>query len=107
MDKKKIRVCCGMTCGVVGAGRIMKKIEESTGLKHGESNETIDLNYCSCTGNCHLAPNVAVNGNFVNQANPDTVMDEIEIAANLKPEDIEITDASFEEIANNDFLGDI
>jgi NADH:ubiquinone oxidoreductase subunit E len=107
MVKKNIRVCCGMTCSVMGSGKVMKKIEEATGLKPGEKNEEIDLNYCSCTGNCHLAPSVVVNGNFVHEANPDTIMNEIETAALKEPQESTVTDATIDEILNNDFLGDV
>ena len=107
MVDKKIRVCCGMTCGVMGAGKVMKSLEESTGLKPGENKDGVDLNYCSCTGNCHLAPSVVVNGNFIHEAKPETVMAEIEKVAVLPPQDTGVSDASLEEIMNNDFLGDI
>jgi len=107
MVKKNIRVCCGMTCSVMGSGKIMRKIEETTGLKAGEKNEDTDLNYCACTGNCHLAPSVVVNGNFVHEANEETVVEEIEKAATKEPQESNITDATIDDILNNDFLGDV
>ena len=96
-----------MTCSVMGAGKIMRKIEESTGVKQGENKDGIDLNYCSCTGYCHLAPSVVVNGNMVHEGKPETIMQEIEKAATLPPQESGITDASVDEIMSNDFLGDI
>ena len=107
MVKKNIRVCCGMTCGVMGAGKIMRKIEAKTGLKAGEKNDEIDLNYCNCTGNCHLAPSIVVNGNFIHEGKEDTILAEIEEAATREPQDPGIVDASVEEVLNNDFLGDL
>ncbi|MFA6424382.1 MAG: NAD(P)H-dependent oxidoreductase subunit E [Candidatus Magasanikbacteria bacterium] len=107
MVDKKIRVCCGMTCGVMGSGKLMRKIESDTGLKAGEKNDKVDLNFCSCTGNCHLAPIVAVNGNFIHEAKEETILKEIEEAATREPQDPGIIDASVEEVLNNDFLGDI
>ena len=107
MTKKNIRVCCGMTCSVMGSGKIMRKIQESTGLKPGEKNEEIDLNYCACTGNCHLAPSIVVNGNFIHEGKEETIIEEIEKIASLPPQDNSVTDATLEEIMNNDFLGDI
>ncbi len=104
MTDKKVRVCCGMTCGVMGSGKIMRKLEAETGLKAGEKNDKMDLNYCSCTGNCHLAPSVMVNGNFIHEANPDTILAEIEKAAVLETQDPGISDATIEEILSNDFL---
>ena len=107
MVDKKIRVCCGMTCSVMGSGKVMKKLEETTGLKQGESKDGVDLNYCACTGYCHMAPSVVVNGNFIHEANPDTIVEEIEKVAGLPPQDTGVSDATLEEIMNNDFLGDI
>jgi len=107
MVKKNIRVCCGMTCGVMGAGKLMRKIEAETGLKAGEKNEEVDLNYCSCTGHCHLAPVTVVNGNFIHEGKEETVLQEIEEAATREPQDPGIIDASVDEIMNNDFLGDL
>jgi len=107
MVKKNIRVCCGMTCGLMGAGKLMRKIEADTGLNHGEHNDEIDLNYCSCTGRCHLAPNVVVNGNFIDEAKAETIMTDIEEASTREPQNPGIIDASLEEVLNNDFLGDL
>ena len=107
MTKKNIRVCCGMTCGVMGAGKLMRKIETETGLKPGEKNEETDLNYCNCTGSCHLAPIVVVNGNFIHEAKEETIIKDIEEAATREPQDPGIIDASVEEVLNNDFLGDL
>lgn len=105
--KKNIRVCCGMTCGVMGSGKLMRKIQENTGLKAGEKNEDVDLNYCNCTGRCHLAPIVAVNGNFIDEAKEETILADIEDAATRPPQDPGIMDATVEEALNNDFLGDV
>lgn len=107
MSDKNVRVCCGMTCGVMGAGKIMRKIEEETGLKHGEKNDAVDLNYCTCTGNCHVAPSVMVNGNFIHEANPDTIMEKIEETAKEPKQETTISDATIDEILSNDFLNDV
>lgn len=103
---KKIRVCSGMTCSVMGSGKIMRKLQEATGLKYGESNETADLNYCNCTGFCHMAPSVMVNGNFVHEANVDTIVEQVDQASTLEPQDPGVSDAAIEEILNNDFLNE-
>ena len=106
MVKKNIRVCCGMTCRVMGARKLMHKIEADTGLKAGEKNDEVDLNYCNCTGHCHLAPITVVNGNFIHEGKEETILAEIEEAATREPQDPGIMDASVEEVLNNDFLGD-
>lgn len=86
----------------------MKTIENAIGVQHGKSDAKTDLNYCSCTGNCHLAPNIVVNGNHIFEAKEATVMAEIETAAKRPPEDSPgIVDATLEEIMANDLLGDI
>lgn len=86
----------------------MKTIEDTVGLKHGESNAEVDLNFCSCTGNCHLAPNIVVNGNHIFEAKPETIMAEIEETAKRPPEDNPtVIDATLDEIMANDILGDI
>lgn len=107
MSDKNIRVCCGMTCGVMGAGKIMRKIEAETGLKQGEKNDKIDLAYCTCTGNCHIAPSVMVNGNFIHEAKEETIMKEIDEAAKQEKQDTTISDATIDEILSNDFLNDV
>lgn len=107
MPAKKIRVCCGMTCSVMGAGAIMRKIEAETGLKAGEKNEENDVNYCACTGYCHMAPSVAVDGNMIHEGKEETIMAEIEKAAANGPQESSITDATVDEIMTNDFLGDL
>jgi len=107
MVKKNIRVCCGMTCSPSGGPKTMRTIENSVGLKAGEKNNDIDLGFCGCTGHCHMAPVVVVNGNFIHQAKPENIMNEIEKAANQPPQDSNLIEATVEEAFSNDFLGDL
>ena len=78
-SNKKIKVCRSQSCDSFGAQRIMKKIEKETGLKTGESNDTMDIDYCGCLGFCHRAPNVAIDEDkIIHEAKVDTIMDKIE-----------------------------
>lgn len=107
MAKNVVRVCCGMTCGITGARKIMKNLEEASGLKAGESNEETDLNFCGCTGYCHMAPNVVINENEIHHVNPDTVVADVEETKKKPPGSDKAPEATAEEIMNLDFLGDL
>jgi NADH:ubiquinone oxidoreductase subunit E len=56
----------------------MERIEKETGLKAGECNDTIDLDYCACLDACEQAPNVGIDNNIIHEAEEDTIMEEIE-----------------------------
>lgn len=107
MAKNKIRVCCGMTCAITGAKRIMRNLENATGLKAGESNAENDLNYCGCTGYCHMAPNVVVNDNYLHHANEETIVNDVKDMKSKPPGTEKAPEATAEDILNMDFLGDI
>ena len=108
MAKKKIRVCCGMTCALTGSKHLMTRIEQATGVKSGEKNDEVDLSYCGCTGYCHMAPNVVVNDNFIHHAKEDSIAKDIDEISKKKPSDeTNIPEATAEELLNMDFLGDL
>lgn len=56
-------VCLGTACHVRGAGKVLEKIEESFGIKEGETTEdmSLTLETVGCVGCCGLAPVVTVN----------------------------------------------
>jgi NADH:ubiquinone oxidoreductase subunit E len=62
---KQIRVCCRRTCEPRGAKRVMYALEDFFGLKAGEKNDKIDLDYRSCTGYCEQGPNVVENSDKI------------------------------------------
>ncbi len=107
MSKNTIRVCCGMTCSITGSKRIMSNLEAATGLKAGEKNDENDLNFCGCTGYCHMAASVVVNDNMLHHANPDTVVADVEELKKKPPGMEKAPEPTAEEILNMDFLGDI
>lgn len=58
----EIRVCRGTACHSGGNAKLMEALEDTTGLKPGESNERYSLGWVECLGQCQAAPNVLING---------------------------------------------
>ena len=58
----EIRVCRGTACHSGGNAALVAALEEATGLKLGESNETYSLGWVECLGQCQAAPSVLING---------------------------------------------
>lgn len=60
-------VCVGTACHVRGAGKVLEKIEESFGIKQGETTPdlALTLETVGCVGCCGLAPVVTVNEEVV------------------------------------------
>lgn len=56
-------VCVGTACHVRGAGKVLEKIEDSFGIKQGETTPDLSLTLetVGCVGCCGLAPVVTVN----------------------------------------------
>ena len=59
----KISVCLGTACYVKGAGDILDKIAQHTGIRSGECSEDgkYSLEACRCIGACGLAPVITIN----------------------------------------------
>ena len=70
-------VCVGTACHVRGAGKVLEKIEESFGIKEGETTPdmSLTLETVGCVGCCGLAPVVTVNEEVVGDLNPKKVED--------------------------------
>lgn len=68
-------VCVGTACHVRGAGKVLEKIEESFGIKEGETaaDMSLTLETVGCVGCCGLAPVVTVNEEVVGDLNPKKV----------------------------------
>ncbi len=60
-------VCVGTACHVRGASKVLEKIEDSFGIKRGEttSDLSLTLETVGCVGCCGLAPVVTVNEEIV------------------------------------------
>jgi NADH:ubiquinone oxidoreductase subunit E len=74
-------VCVGTACHVRGAGKVLEKIEESFGVKEGETTEdmALTLETVGCVGCCGLAPVVTVNEEVVGDLNPKKVKEIIKM----------------------------
>ena len=103
----KIRVCAGHNCAAKGTRRLMHRIESESGVKSGDVSPDYDVNYCACTGFCHLAPNVVVNGNFIHEADENSLMAKIQEAEGMAPQPAILHEADLERILQDDMLGDI
>jgi len=68
-------VCVGTACHVRGAGKVLEKIEESFGVKEGETTAdmALTLETVGCVGCCGLAPVVTVNEEVVGDLTPKKV----------------------------------
>jgi NADH-quinone oxidoreductase subunit E len=71
-------VCVGTACHVRGSKKVLEKIEESFGIKEGETaaDMSVTLETVGCVGCCGLAPVVTVNEEVVGDLSPKRV-DEI------------------------------
>jgi NADH:ubiquinone oxidoreductase subunit E len=77
--KNVLCVCLGTACHVRGAGKVLEKIEESFGIKEGETTPdmSLTLETVGCVGCCGLAPVVTVNEEVVGDLNVKKVKDVI------------------------------
>ena len=70
--RNNVHVCVGTACHVRGATRILDSVEESTGIKPGETD--LDLKFSvetvNCLGCCALGPVVEVNGKVHGKMTP-------------------------------------
>ena len=70
-----INVCLGTACHVRGAVKVMEKIEQTLGIKTGET--TADLKFTlervNCVGACALGPMVIIGEDYHGEMTPDTV----------------------------------
>lgn len=73
--KNIISVCVGTACHVRGAGEVVKKFEESYGVKPGETtpDRSVTLETVGCVGCCGLAPVVVVNEDISGELTPALV----------------------------------
>ena len=87
MAKKKqitVRVCQNYSCVENGSERVMEALARETGLQAGEQNKQYDVDYACCLGCCDFGPNMLVNDNLVLGVKPETVISQIDQAANEK-----------------------
>jgi len=61
--KNIVCVCVGTACHVRGAGEVVRKLQDSFGIKEGETTKdmSVTLETVGCVGCCGLAPVLVVN----------------------------------------------
>lgn len=80
--KNIVCVCVGTACHVRGAGEVVRKLQNSFGIKTGETTKdmSVTLETVGCVGCCGLAPVVVVNEEITGELTPskvDKIIDEI------------------------------
>lgn len=69
----EIRVCRGTACHSGGNAKLVAALEETTGVKLGESNERYSLGWVECLGQCQAAPSMLVNGELHTNVDLDKI----------------------------------
>ena len=74
-------VCVGTACHVRGASKVLDKVEESFGVKQGETTAdmSLTLETVGCVGCCGLAPVATVNEHVIGDLSPKKVKDIIKM----------------------------
>ena len=71
--KTEIRICRGTACHSADNAAVAAALEEATGLKMGESNESFSLDFVECLGQCQAAPNLLINGKLFQNVDADSI----------------------------------
>ncbi len=73
--KHVVSVCLGTACHVRGGPRIMDKVEESLGIKAGETTQDMKftLERVNCLGCCAIGPVVVVDKDYYDKVAPAKV----------------------------------
>jgi NADH:ubiquinone oxidoreductase subunit E len=90
--KNIVKVCVGTACHVRGAGPVLSEIEQTLGIKDGETTEDLSfsLDTVGCVGCCALAPVVVVNEEVKREMTPRKIKRIIErLKAGEEDEEIE------------------
>ncbi len=69
-------ICLGTACYVKGAGALLTSIEETTGMKAGETSADgkVSVLTARCLGACGIAPAVVFDGAVTGNQTPDMVL---------------------------------
>lgn len=72
-------VCTGTACYVKGAGEILNRLEQATGIKAGQTTADgrLSLGTARCLGNCSLAPMLTVDDVVYGPETPDTAVEKL------------------------------
>ncbi len=72
-------VCTGTACYVKGAGDILARLEQVTGIQAGQTTADgkLSLGKARCLGNCSLAPMLTVDDLVHGPENPDSAVEKL------------------------------
>ncbi len=72
LGRKRIAVCRGTACHIRGAPRILSTIENTIGIKEGETSDDLEytLETVACIGCCALAPCIRINRKVLGDMTP-------------------------------------
>lgn len=75
--RHELHVCTGSSCHVRGAQKVLKRVQELTGIKPGETSPDLrfSLETGNCLGCCSLGPEIVVDGEHHANLTPDDVED--------------------------------
>lgn len=73
-------VCTGTACYVKGAGEILNRLEQATGIKAGQTTADgkLSLGTARCLGNCSLAPMLTVDDAVYGPETPDSAVEKLQ-----------------------------
>ncbi len=94
-----IRVCCGGDCMARRSAELLVVLEEKY-----KDDPTASVATCRCTGYCSIGPNVDVNGNIVHHNSPRNVVEHVEHARTLPPQQGMVTDAAIDQLIQREDL---
>lgn len=77
LGRKRIAVCRGTACHIRGAPRILSTIENTIGIKEGETSDDLEytLETVACFGCCALAPCIRINRDVSGNMTPEKVQE--------------------------------
>lgn len=73
-------VCTGTACYIKGAGKLLEGIEDTYGVRPGQTTNDKSLSVLSarCLGACSLAPAVVIDGKVLGEQSAEKLLSEIE-----------------------------
>jgi NADH-quinone oxidoreductase subunit E len=78
--RHQVHICMGTACHVRGAGRVLDKVEDLTGIKPGETDLELkfSLETVNCLGCCALGPVMEIDGQTHGKLSPAKTADVLE-----------------------------
>jgi NADH:ubiquinone oxidoreductase subunit E len=95
----EVRVCCGGDCMARRSEELLTVLEEKY-----KNDPSVSVATCRCTGYCSIGPNVDVNGNIVHHNSSRNVVEQVEHARTLPPQQGMVTDAAIDFIIQREDL---